>query len=240
MLRVGLAGHYLNLLDRLERRAHLRAKGRPSDIVRVVAAIQRDSVVLTGLAADNNRVVPQLVGWCELNTWQQPDRRKIAAVHRGELAQIRGRDVAAHLGARQVDQGRGAPDCEGFLKRSNLESEVDRQGGTELQFQPGPFERAEAHKLADDAVVTGSELRGKVAAVRAAAGLTKNPGIFIRQDDDDAGQHTAVLVDDTAPDFRGGLLRGNRCSQRHEHHRDYGFEEQRSHLRPFARLNPMR
>jgi hypothetical protein len=75
-------------------------------------------------------------------------------------------------------------------------------------------------------------LRGRVAAVRAAASLAKNPGIFIRQDDDDAGQHTAVLVDDTAPDFRGGLVRGNRCSQRHEHHRDHGFEEQRSHLQP--------
>ena len=37
---------------------------------------------------------------------QEGDRGKVVAIHRGQLAQLVGADVAPHLGARRVDQRR--------------------------------------------------------------------------------------------------------------------------------------
>ena len=57
---------------------------------------------------------------------------------------------------------------------------------------PGRSSCLEAAEFRDDAVATGNELRREVAAVCAADRLTKDPGIFVREDDGDAWQYGAV------------------------------------------------
>jgi hypothetical protein len=61
-LRVIHAGQYLEFLDRFERSAYLRAGAGAEGVVRVVAAVDRDIVVLRGLARGHDRVIAHLVG----------------------------------------------------------------------------------------------------------------------------------------------------------------------------------
>ena len=81
-LRVVHARDDLELLDRLERRAHLGARAGAKRIVAVVAAVHRDVVALRGLARGDDRVVAHLVGGRELHARQQRDGREVVAVHR--------------------------------------------------------------------------------------------------------------------------------------------------------------
>ena len=164
-LRVIHAGQHLEFLDRLERGAHLRARAGAQGVVCVVAAVDRDIVVLTGLAGGDDRVVAHLVGRRELNPRQESDRRKEVAVHRGQLAQLLSPDVAADLHARRVNQRRLGRDPDGFLERAEGERHVDRQRLADRQQEAASLERPEACKLGRHTVTPGSELRGEIAAV---------------------------------------------------------------------------
>ena len=115
-LRVVHAGDNLELLDRFQRSPDLRARARPQRIVGVVAAVDGDEIVLAGLARRDDGVVAHLVRGGELDARHQRDRRKVVAVHCGQLAQIVGPDITAHLRARRVDQRRLGGDRHGLLQ----------------------------------------------------------------------------------------------------------------------------
>ncbi len=205
-LRVIHARQHLEFLDRFERRAHLRACAGAEGIVRVVAAVDRDIVVLGGLAGGDDRVVAQLVGRRILNTREKRDRRKEVAIHRGQLAELLGSDVAAHFGARSVDERRFAGHLDGLCERTQQERHVDRHRLADRQQESAPLERAEACQLGLDTIPAWSQLRREVAAVGAADHFAEHAGLLVGDDDGDAWKHGPLLIDDPSTDLGGALL----------------------------------
>ncbi len=114
-LRVVHAGQDLEFLDRLEWRPHLRAGARAERIVRVVAAVDRDVGVLRGLAVGDDGVVAHLVRRRELHAGQQRHRGEIVAIHRRQLAELGGADVAPDGGAGRVHERRLPGDGDALL-----------------------------------------------------------------------------------------------------------------------------
>src|SRR5262249_4365254 len=94
-LRVIHTRHDLEFLNGLERRSYLRTGARSECVVGVVAAIDRDVVVLTGLAGRNDGVVADLSGGCEYNAGQHGDDREIVAVGRRSFSELLCPNVAA-------------------------------------------------------------------------------------------------------------------------------------------------
>ena len=157
-LRVVHARDDLELLDGLERRAHLRPGAGAERVVRVVAAVHGDVVALRGLAGRDNRVVAHLVGWRELHARQQRDGREEVAVHRRELGDLLRADVAADFRARGVDKRRFRRHAHGFLERAQGHRNIDIQRLPDRQDQAVSFERMEARELGGDTVPAGRQL----------------------------------------------------------------------------------
>ena len=233
-LRVIRAGDDLKLLDRLERGADLRARAGAEGVVRVVTAVDRDVVILTRLPGGDDRVVAHLVGRGELNAGEKGDCRKVIAVHRGKLAQLLGPDIAAHFGARRVNQRRLGRDPDVFLDSPDLKRQVDRQGVSHLQDQAAPLGRPEARQLCGNPVAPRHELRDEVAPVRAGHDLAKHAGGFVGHDDRDAGHDRTLFIDHLSADFRCSLL-CKRRRRRQEKCRENRTDRNFSHLTPPGR-----
>ena len=110
------AGQYLELLDGLQRRPHLRSRARPQRIVGVVAAIDRDVVVLGRLAGGDDGVVAHLVRRRELHARQQRHGGEVVAVDGRQLAELGGADVAPDANRRGIDERRFARDRDRLLE----------------------------------------------------------------------------------------------------------------------------
>ena len=229
-LRVVHARDDLKLLDRLERGAHLRARTGAERVVRVVAAVDRDVVVLAGLAGGNDRVVAHLVGGGELDARQQSDRRKIVTVHRGKLAELLGPDVAAHFDARRVNQRRLRRHLHRFFEAPDRERQGNRHGVPDLQEQTAPFGRPEACQLGSHPIRPRHQLGHEEGSRSAADDIAKHASSFVGDDDRNAGQDRALLVAHLSADFCRPLLRKERRGSRQYTRRKHQSEWDSAHL----------
>src|SRR5262249_54087586 len=131
---------------------------RAERIVAVVAAVDRHVVVLRRLAGGDDGVVAHLVRGRELDAGQQRDGREVVAVHRRQLAELVGADVAADLRAGRVDQRRLGGDADGLLEPTDGHRDGDRQRLADLQNETAAFEALEAGELRGDPIAPGYEL----------------------------------------------------------------------------------
>ena len=204
--RVVHARHDLEFLDRFERGPHLRARARAERIVGIVAAVDRHEVVLARLPRGDDGVVAHLVRRRELNAGHQGDGREVVAVHRRQLAQFVGADVAADLRARRVDERRLGGDFHRFRERSDAHRPVDDHRLPDLQDQAVAFERREALELRDHVVSAGAHLRRREAPIRAGQDLAERAGLLVGERDGHARQGAALFIRDPSGDFGGSLL----------------------------------
>src|SRR5207244_1915614 len=161
----------------------------------------RDVVILGGLAGRNERVIAHLVRRRKLNARQEGDRGKVVAIHRGQLAQLVGADVAPHFGARRVDQRRLRGYAYRFFEGADDHRDVDRQRLADRQDEAATLEVLEAGQLGGDAVSAGNQLRREIRPVSTADDFAKDARPFIGDDDSDPGQDAALLVGDVSADF---------------------------------------
>jgi hypothetical protein len=232
ILRVVHAGQDLKLLDGFDRDAGLGSGAGAERIVSVVAAVDRYVVVLGGLPGSNNRVVAHLGGGRELDARQEGDRVEVVAVHRGKLAQLGGRDVAADSGARGVHQGRLPGDRDCLLEAPDGERQVDRASRAARQDQPGPLQPPESGQLRQNLITPRYELGREIRALGARRNLAEHTGLLVGHDNRDAWQDRALFIRDFSSDFSGALLgeeRGDHCE---EHGRKHPSAGTSAHLTP--------
>jgi len=84
--------------------------------------------------------------------------------------------------------------------------EVDRQRLADLENQAAPIEVPEARQRCREPVTAGCQGRHEVTAILATHDLPKHAGLFIGENDHDAGQDSALFVRGTPPDVCCPLL----------------------------------
>ena len=231
-LRIVHAGQHLEFLDRFERGADLRARTGTEGVVGVVAAVHRDVVVLRRGAACDDRVVAHLVGRRKLDAREHGDRRKVVAVHRRQLAQLGGPDVAADFHARRVHERRFGRHSHCFLERAEHHRHIDGQRLADRQHKAAALEVPEARELGRNAVTPWNELRREVATVRAGRHLTEDPGLLVGDDDRHAGKRAALFVGRLSADFGCALLSEERRGCREKERRENRSDGNSAHLSP--------
>ena len=200
------ARQHLELLDRLQRRPHLRARARPQGIVGVIAAVDRDVVVLGGLAGGNDGVVAHLVGGRELDARQQRHGREVITVHRRQLGQFGGADVASDANRRGVDERRFTRHRDRLLEAADHERQGDGEGRAHLHDETALLGRTKPGERRRHPVAARHDLRHTEGAFGSAHRLAEDTRRLIGDDNGGARQSTTLLVRDTAGDVRSSLL----------------------------------
>ena len=206
-LRVELVRQNLHFCDRLVGRARLAADVRSALVVGVVRAVEHDVVGRGRLAVGLEAVVQELAARNEHGAGRVADERHVVAIRRRQIVELLGRDVAADLRRRDVDERRFTGDRQRFGEAAHFHRQIQRGRLSDDERDSPAVQRLEAFELRGDAVPSGHELRSEVAALGAADELAHRTRIFVRDDDVHARQDATLGVNDSSAEFRRALLR---------------------------------
>jgi hypothetical protein len=106
------------------------------------------------------------------------------------------------------------------LEPANGKRDIDGQRLADFEDQAPALEALEARQLGDEPITARDQLRGEVAAIRAARDFAEDARLFIGENDVGTRQNAALLVGDASADFRCALLREKRRGRTEHHHRE--------------------